>query len=174
MKNYGHTKRRTHAGANWRTRFRASCLVWCEVAAFLLLVRMRFLFGFSSRDEKDATVTITPMCPSSQTPHQTAFAAHNNHPPEEFQIDTTRSSPTHIHPRTHTHTHRLTSFHREPQLTKAAEQQYLTSKHQTTRIIREPQQRRSTPERKSSREQHQVQSSSNEQQRQTAAAESSE
>ena len=143
MKNYGHTTRRTHAGAYLRARFRASCLVWCEVAAFLLLVRMRFLFGFSSRvGHNRYHCTDVPLQPDS--------------PPDSVcrtQKSLFRTVPNRYH--THTHAlHRFTSFHREPQLTKTAEQHYLTVKHQTTRIIREPQQRRSTPECRSSREQH--------------------
>ena len=89
-------------------RFRASCLVRCEVAAFLLQVRMRFQFVFSPRVGQHRT--IKQMCRSSHTLHLTVF------PAQQFKIDTTHTTHTHtfsssssssssFHTREHTHTH---------------------------------------------------------------------
>ena len=65
----------THQGSRWGARFRAPCLVWRVLAAFPVLVRMRFLFVFSSLGHHLHHYTDVPLQPDSPldnvVPHTT-------------------------------------------------------------------------------------------------------
>ena len=113
---------------------------------FFLWSGRDFLFVFILR-EWDTTVVNWQMCRSTQTLHLTVSSRA-----QQSLTRTRVGNRHHAHP-SHKHARRLASFHRGPQLPKAADQHYLASKHETTWINRERQQRIITPERKSNREQ---------------------